>query len=488
MGRLTFIQLCSENKDECAIFEQMMWRYTKELDGHRNRTTSADLIAKWIKSIIHIQGDSDRHLELCYDGSTPVGFLYGKVDRPEHKGFIKVGYGYIMEFFVLQEYRRSGYGREMYLRLEQLFKNDGASKMYLTADPVTGKMFWKSLGFVNTGEISPENNLEIYEKQIFFGSRTLKILKYPDDTVLRSIAKQRGDIADKVIGGLTQVISAAHYRSDFFCTVMYSNGEVIGYANFIQSSSEPSKWFYTDLWVAPEYRRQGRATEIVNVGRQYLSELNAKRLLCTVDPHNKASLNFQRALGFEQIETQPFEDFEVDGLIMFKMDITTNFNIVSLADDFNHLVFICDLLANPSNALTLHFNRIPDNEYRQFYKEMRDSLIFSAADDELNYIIRKGVVPIAWLKLNGLSDDSLWISMLVVHEKYRRLGVGMFALNFVDEFARSTGRHHIYLHTTSDNYAAQALYKSAGYTVTAEKEQQYGDGSTLRQYTLHKLL
>lgn len=292
MGRLTFIQLCSENKDECAIFEQMMWRYTKELDGHRNRTTSADLIAKWIKSIIHIQGDSDRHLELCYDGSTPVGFLYGKVDRPEHKGFIKVGYGYIMEFFVLQEHRRRGYGREMYLRLEQLFK----------------------------------------------------------------------------------------------------------------------------------------------------------------------------------------------------MNITTNFNIVSLADDFNHLVFICDLLANPSNALALHFNRIPDNEYRQFYKEMRDSLIFSAADDELNYIIRKGVVPIAWLKLNGLSDDSLWISMLVVHEKYRRLGVGIFALNFVDEFARSTGRHHIYLHTTADNYAAQALYKSAGYTVTAEKEQQYGDGSTLRQYTLHKLL
>ena len=201
--------------------------------------------------------------------------------------------------------------------------------------------------------------------------------------------------------------------------------------------------------------------EIINTGRQYLSELNAKTLLCTVEPHNEASLNLQRSLGFEQIETQPFENFEVDGLIMFKMNITTNFNIVCLADDFNHLVFICDLLTNPSNVSALHLKRKLDNEYRQFYKKMREALIFGTADDELNYIIRKGVVPIAWLKLNGLSNDSLWISMLIVHEKYRNLGVGMFALNFVEEFALSTQRNHIYINTTSDNLIAQSLYKKS---------------------------
>ena len=166
MNRLNFVQLYAENEDNCAAFEQLMWQYAKELDRHQGRATPDDVTAKWIQSIIQIQGDSDRHLELCYNDKTLIGFLYGKIDRPEHRGFIKAGYGYIMEFFVLPEFRRKGYGKEMYLRLKTLFMKDGAKQIYLTSDPVTGKPFWESLGFVNTGERSPENGLEIYEKQL----------------------------------------------------------------------------------------------------------------------------------------------------------------------------------------------------------------------------------------------------------------------------------------------------------------------------------
>lgn len=488
MNRLTFIQLCAENKDNCVVFEQLMWQYTKELDKYQDRTTPTDFIAKWIDSIIQIQGDRDRHLELCYDNRTLIGFLYGKIDHPEHKGYTKVGYGYIMEFFVLPEYRRNGYGKEMYLRLEKLFRQDGAKRMYLTSNPVTGDPFWESLGFVNTGEKSPENGKEIYERQIFDSKgRMVKIIKYPDDIILSSVTKRHGEKADEVIRGLTNTISTAHYHSDFFSTIMYgSNDEIIGYANFFQSSSEPSKWFYGDLWIAPKYRCQGLASEIVSTGWQHLSELNAKVLLCTVDPHNEVSLNLHRSLGFTHIETEPFEDFEVDGLVMFKKNIPMNYNIIPLADDINHLCFICDLLTHPSNVSALHLKRISDNEYRQFYREMKEALILSDADDELNYIIRKGVVPIAWLKLNGLSEDSLWISMLVVHEKYRNLGVGTFALNCVEEFAFSTQRKHIYINTTADNIIAQSLYKKAGYIVMREAEYQNEDETKLLRYTLHK--
>ena len=93
MNRLKFVQLRAENKDDCVTFEQLMRQYIQELDSHRNRTTPTDFMEKWIKSIIQIQGDSDRYLELCYDDKMLIGFLYGKIDRPEHKGFIKVGYG-----------------------------------------------------------------------------------------------------------------------------------------------------------------------------------------------------------------------------------------------------------------------------------------------------------------------------------------------------------------------------------------------------------
>jgi len=334
---------------------------------------------------------------------------------------------------------------------------------------------------------SPENSQGVYETNPCRHKREIKIIKYPDDILLHAIAEHHGGIAEEVTRGLINVISTAHYQSDFFCMIMYNDsGEVIGCANFIQSSSEPSKWFYTDLWVASEYRRQGCATEIVNAGWQHLSEHNARTLLCTVEPHNEASLILHRSLGFEQIETQPFEDFEVDGQIMFKMTVPQNFNIVSLTDDFNYLAFICDLLTHPSNVSALHLRKIPANEYSQFYKEMREALIFDSPEDELNYIIRKGVVPIGWLKLNGLSDDSLWISMLIVHEKYKNLGAAIFALNFVEEFALSTQRGTICINTTSDNIIAQSLCMRAGYTVVKKETHQNEDETTSDRLTFHK--
>lgn len=92
--------------------------YGAELDSHQNRNTPKEILIKWAESMINIQGEHDRHLELCYDGDNLIGFLYGKIDHPDHKGYIKVGYGYIMEFYVLPEFRRKGYGKQMYRHLE----------------------------------------------------------------------------------------------------------------------------------------------------------------------------------------------------------------------------------------------------------------------------------------------------------------------------------------------------------------------------------
>ncbi len=83
-----------------------MRQHAKELEEHQDRIIPADFIAKRIKSITQMQGDNHRYLELCYDDKTLVGFLHGKIDRSEHKGFVKAGFGCIMEFFVLPSYRR----------------------------------------------------------------------------------------------------------------------------------------------------------------------------------------------------------------------------------------------------------------------------------------------------------------------------------------------------------------------------------------------
>lgn len=317
--------------------------------------------------------------------------------------------------------------------------------------------------------------------------REVKIIRYPDEIVLRAVSRRNVEMADEVIKGLTNLILTAHYHSDFFCAIVYhKNGEIIGYANFIRSSSDCAKWFYCDLWVSPEHRRQGCATRIVNTAREYLSEMDAKTLLCAVEPHNEASHKLHKVLGFEQIATQPFEDFEVDGLIMYKTNIHMHFNIVPLTDDFNHMMFICDLLTQPANVETLHLKKIPKTEYKQFYQDMKAALLYKAAEDESSYMVRKGVVPVAWLKLSALPEGSLWIRMLIVHEKYRNLGTGSFALQFVEEICLTTKCRRVKAHVTSDNANALLLYQRSGYEIICEEEQRNEDDTRSVRYTLQK--
>ena len=161
---IDYLSLRKSDKEHCDVFASLMCEYIAEMNEHSHRPLPKEHWPKWIDSIVRSLGPKDRHLELCSVDGVWIGFLFGKVDHADHKGYVKPGYGYIMEFFVKPEYRRNGVGREMYFRLEALFRHDGVSKLYLTADPVTGKPFWEAMGFENTGEVSPDNQLFIYEK------------------------------------------------------------------------------------------------------------------------------------------------------------------------------------------------------------------------------------------------------------------------------------------------------------------------------------
>ncbi|MBQ8794165.1 MAG: GNAT family N-acetyltransferase [Clostridia bacterium] len=416
MNRLTYVKLDPQNEKHCIEFEQLMRLYAKELDSHNNRETPDEVIAKWIDSIIKMQGDYDRHLKLCYDNETLIGFLYGKIDKPEHKGYKKIGYGYIMEFFVLLEYRRKGYGREMFYHLQTVFANDGASRMYLTADGVTGKPFWRSLGFVATGELSPENSQMIYEKTICLASNVnIKLLRYPSDSVLKAITKRYGDNSFEREVGITDTITSLHYKSDFFCVIAVDNFDnVIGSANFFQNSQARQEWLYADLWVDIGYRRQGIATKIVNAGIEHLSQMNAQTLKCTVSPDNIASLNLQRKVGFSKTILKPFEDFDLCGQIMFQIQLEHDINLIELSDRYDHLIFICDLMKDANN--------ISDNEYQRLYKETRDALILNNKSRQHNHIVRKGIVPIGFTKINITNyNDELPETILMIHPKYKNM-------------------------------------------------------------------
>lgn len=148
---------------------------------------------------------------------------------------------------------------------------------------------------------------------------TIEITNNPGVEVLQAIAHRHGEIADKVLRGLNSIIQRAKSTTGYFAVILKNGaGEVIGFADFIQSSVEPTKWLYTDLWVAPEHRRVGNAKAIVTAGCEHLSKISAKTVLCNVEPNNLPSIKTQMALGFCEIPNEPFEFFENGGLLMFE--------------------------------------------------------------------------------------------------------------------------------------------------------------------------
>ena len=165
MEKLKFAGVAKEDRNE---FYRLMQMYAKELDEHHNQKTDQEVLKNWTDTMIERQFDTTRprHLKLCYIQSKVIGFFYGDMDKAEDEGFTKIGYGCILEFYILPEYRRRGYGKEMFLHLQSLFRKDGIKMMYLTADPITGKPFWEALGFTSTGEICPDNQQEVYERAI----------------------------------------------------------------------------------------------------------------------------------------------------------------------------------------------------------------------------------------------------------------------------------------------------------------------------------
>lgn len=163
---MDFLELKQSDADACAAFTALMRSYIAEMNEHSHRPLPEEYQQKWIDSIVSKQGPKDRHLELCYAEGELIGFHYGKVDHEDHRGYVRPGHGYIMEFYVKPEFRRKGYGSRMLHRLEALFHADGVTQMYLTADPVTGRPFWEAVGFSNTEIPSPDNQLFIYEKPV----------------------------------------------------------------------------------------------------------------------------------------------------------------------------------------------------------------------------------------------------------------------------------------------------------------------------------
>ena len=168
MEGLTFVRVDKGDSGRLAALLALMIPYIDEMDSHSSdgEPTPASAIERYTGSMVDKQGLPDRYLELCLYEDAAVGFYHAKVDHEGDRGSVKPGYGYIMEFYITPEHRLKGFGRAMFDRICSHFVAEGAERIWLTTDPVTGKPFWERLGFGFHGEVSPENGQDILEMDI----------------------------------------------------------------------------------------------------------------------------------------------------------------------------------------------------------------------------------------------------------------------------------------------------------------------------------
>lgn len=102
------------------------------------------------------------YLNILTAGERPIGFVIFQIDTPENPWGLKPGWGFIREMYINKRFRRRGLGRSVVAEVFRFLRDAGVNNAYLTADSDGSRVFWQSLGFVDSGEICEKNELSIY--------------------------------------------------------------------------------------------------------------------------------------------------------------------------------------------------------------------------------------------------------------------------------------------------------------------------------------
>ena len=153
-----------------------------------------------------------------------------------------------------------------------------------------------------------------------------------------------------------------------------------------------------------------------------------------------------------------------------------NYQAILLSSE--HVPFVASIFSK--NIAVLHSKPISIGEWYRCLCEVVDS-------DEKHFIITANGNNAAWLKLNGLDGEDIYISMLVVATEYQRQGVGAYAIRVAEEYARRVGKNALKLCTTQDNTDAIAFYKAQGFEITRSICYTVGDAILQDGYEFQKV-
>ena len=106
---------------------------------------------------------------------------------------------------------------------------------------------------------------------------------------------------------------------------------------------------------------------------------------------------------------------------------------------------------------------------------------WSKDNDEEDYIITYGEIPIGWLGINSLesADKVAYLKLVAILPEYHNKGIGRYAINQVIEMLRQRKYLKVALYTDQENYKARACYSKCGFEVTETFMEEMANGKTV---------
>ncbi len=139
-----YVKVDRENPDLCADFLNLGYEYMKEVAPEM----PLEIHKRFLNSILNKQTEKERWLIALMVNGYMVGFVHFKIDESE-----RIGWGYILEFYITPNFRRKGLGRKLYNFAKEKLITCGIKDIWLSASKVNGEPFWFSMGFIDTGEM-----------------------------------------------------------------------------------------------------------------------------------------------------------------------------------------------------------------------------------------------------------------------------------------------------------------------------------------------
>jgi GNAT superfamily N-acetyltransferase len=148
--RARLVSVTDENSDTVSVFLHLGRNYLSSLpSGERER---------FLQSILKRRGEADRWLFLMKHANEYIGFVHMKIDKDE-----RPGWGFILEFYIVPDRRKMGWGRRFFHLIMKVFKARHVQQMWLLTDQAA-EPFWHALGFRDTGARDKETGQRTLER------------------------------------------------------------------------------------------------------------------------------------------------------------------------------------------------------------------------------------------------------------------------------------------------------------------------------------